>query len=327
MNGECGVTFLARRRPSALRACHYGVMSSPADWSRAQDGFGRYLRDERRRSPNTVRAYLADVADLVAFCDDRGLRGPAELDLSALRSWLASGTSSGRSRATIARRAASARAFTAWCTRQGLCAVDPGHRLVSPRVGTHLPTVLDQRQARQLLEFASRHDGSAIALRDHAMLEVLYGSGVRVAEICGADVDDLDFGSRTLRVMGKGSKERMVPFGLPAAQSVESWLALRSSLAREGEHALFVGERGRRIDPRVVRQVVMRVSDAAGVPVIAPHAMRHSAATHVLEGGADLRSVQELLGHANLATTQRYTHVSVERLRSTFEQAHPRSGS
>jgi len=193
-------------------------------------------------------------------------------------------------------------------------------------VGSRLPTVLDQRQAAQLLEYVGRHDGSAIAMRDHAIVELLYGCGMRVAELCGADVDDIDTADRTMRVMGKGSKERVVPFGLPAQRAVDVWLGVRSDVARAGETALFVGQRGARIDPRVVRAMVVQVSDAAGVPTIAPHGMRHSAATHVLEGGADLRSVQELLGHANLATTQRYTHVSVERLRSTFEQAHPRSG-
>ncbi|MEL0147258.1 MAG: tyrosine-type recombinase/integrase, partial [Actinomycetota bacterium] len=202
-----------------------------------------------------------------------------------------------------------------------------GHRLVSPRVGVRMPTVLYQSQARQVLEFAARHDGSPSAIRDYAMLEVLYGAAIRVSELCGLDTDDVDDGNRTLRVLGKGDKERIVPIGLPAARALESWVDARQQLAKESTPALFVGDRGLRIDPRVVRTIVRRTSDAAGVPTISPHAMRHSAATHVLEGGADLRSVQELLGHANLATTQRYTHVSVERLRSTFEQAHPRSGN
>lgn len=301
-------------------------MTKTAAWADAIDAFRLHLRDERGRSANTVRGYLADLDDLRDFCEERGVDSPAQLDLAALRAWLAAATTSGRSRATIARRSASARAFTAWCTRTGICEIDPGHRLVSPRVSGQLPAVLDQRQAEQLLEFAGRHDGSPSAIRDHAILEVLYGCGLRVAELCGVDVDDVDFGNRTVRVMGKGSKERMVPFGLPATRAIEAWLNVRADIASPGEHALFVGQRGSRIDPRVVRQIVTRLSDAAGVPVIAPHAMRHSAATHVLEGGADLRAVQELLGHANLATTQRYTHVSVERLRSTFEQAHPRSG-
>lgn len=300
--------------------------SDNAAWEDACDGFARYLRDERGRSPHTVRAYLADIRDLVDFCRERGLEQPADVDLATLRSWLSVATSAGLTRATIARRSASARAFTAWCTRRGLCDVDPGHRLVSPRVGSRLPTVLDQAQAAQVLEYAGRHDGSAVAIRDAAIMEVLYGTAIRVSEMCGLDVGHVDDGNRTLRVIGKGDKERVVPFGIPAQQALDSWMRVRSTMAQPSVPALFVGERGLRIDPRVVRSVVRRLSDAAGVPVVAPHAMRHSAATHVLEGGADLRSVQELLGHANLATTQRYTHVSVERLRSTFQQAHPRSG-
>lgn len=302
-------------------------MAAEVSWEQAIEGFLRHLRDERGRSPNTVRAYLADVSDLAVFCTDHGVSSPQDIDLPVLRAWLAQGTRAGQARSTIARRAASARAFTAWCTRQGLCPVDPGHRLASPKVGTTLPTVLDQGQARQLLEFVARHDGSVVAMRDHAMLEVLYGTGIRVAELCGLDVGDIHEHNATLRVIGKGDKERTVPYGRPAGAALTVWLAARPTMAKPGEQALFVGERGARIDPRMVRAVVQRLSDAAGVPVVAPHAMRHSAATHVLEGGADLRSVQELLGHANLATTQRYTHVSIERLRNTFAQAHPRSGS
>ena len=290
------------------------------------EGFTRHLRDERGRSAHTVRAYRVDIRDLIVYCQERGVDEPGGLDLAILRGWLAAGTAGGRSRATIARRSASARAFTAWCARRGLSAMDPGHRLVSPRVGSRLPTVLDQTQARQVLDHAGRHDGSPRAIRDAAIIEVLYGTAIRVSELCGLGLDDVDQGNRTLRVLGKGDKERVVPFGVPAARAIEAWLGVRSELAKPSETAFFVGERGSRVDSRVVRTIVRRLTDDAGVPVVAPHAMRHSAATHVLEGGADLRSVQELLGHATLATTQRYTHVSVERLRSTFEQAHPRSG-
>ncbi len=312
-----------------LLGCHHVCMANPTSlaWQQAVDGFAEHLRDERNRSAHTVRAYLADVNDLVGFCVDRDIESPARLALPTLRAWLADATQDGLSRSTIARRAASARAFTAWCSAQDMCENDPGHRLVSPRVGVRMPTVLDQSQARQVLEFAARHDGFPSAIRDHAMLEVLYGAAIRVSELCGLDTDDVDDGNRTLRVLGKGDKERIVPIGLPAARALESWSDARHQLAKESTPALFVGDRGLRIDPRVVRTIVRRTSDGAGVPTVSPHAMRHSAATHVLEGGADLRSVQELLGHANLATTQRYTHVSVERLRSTFEQAHPRSGN
>lgn len=296
-------------------------------WDEALEGFERHLRDERGRSAHTVRAYVADVEDLQDFCVGKGVTSPGELDLAILRAWLAVATSAGLARSTIARRSASVRAFTAWCHRRGLSAADPGHRLVSPRVSNRLPTVLDQAQAIQVLEHAGRHDGSPRAIRDAAILEVLYGTAIRVSELCGLDVDDVDAGTRTLRVIGKGDKERVVPYGLPAQRAIDAWLRARVEMASPSVHALFVGERGLRIDSRVVRSVVKKMTDSAGVPSIAPHAMRHSAATHVLEGGADLRSVQELLGHANLATTQRYTHVSVERLRSTFDQAHPRAGN
>lgn len=312
-------------RPGLVTIADVSSVIAPA-WDDAVEGFTRHLRDERGRSAHTVRAYTADIRDLISYCQERGVEDPAGIDLPVLRGWLAAGTTSGKSRATIARRSASARAFTAWCARRGLSALDPGHRLVSPRVGSRLPTVLDQAQARQVLDHAGRHDGSPRAIRDAAIVEVLYGTAIRVSELCGLDLDDVDQGNRTLRVVGKGDKERVVPFGLPAERSIDAWLRVRSELAYRTTVALFVGERGSRVDSRVVRTIVRRLTDAAGVPMIAPHGMRHSAATHVLEGGADLRSVQELLGHATLATTQRYTHVSVERLRSTFEQAHPRSG-
>lgn len=296
-------------------------------WQEALDGFTRHLQDERGRSVHTVRAYVTDVQDLIHFSADRGIAEPADIDLAVLRSWLAAATTAGMSRSTIARRSASSRAFTAWCHRRGLISIDPGRRLVSPRVRSKLPTVLDQSQALQVLDHAGRHDGSPRGIRDAAIVEVLYATAIRVSELCSLDIDDVDAGNRLLRVVGKGDKERVVPYGAPAQRAIDAWLRIRSSVAQPSVHALFVGERGARIDARMVRSVVRTLTDSAGVPAVAPHALRHSAATHVLEGGADLRSVQELLGHANLATTQRYTHVSVERLRSTFDQAHPRSGN
>ena len=299
---------------------------SPA-WQEALDGFTRHLQDERGRSVHTVRAYVTDVQDLIHFAADRGIVEPAGIDLAVLRSWLAAATTAGMSRSTIARRSASARAFTSWCHRRGIISIDPGHRLVSPRVRSKLPTVLDQNQALQVLDHAGRHDGSPRGIRDAAIVEVLYATAIRVSELCALDVDDVDAGNRLLHVVGKGDRERVVPYGVPAQRAIDAWLRIRSSVAQPSVPALFVGERGARIDARMVRSVVRTLTDSAGVPAVAPHALRHSAATHVLEGGADLRSVQELLGHANLATTQRYTHVSVERLRSTFDQAHPRSGN
>jgi integrase/recombinase XerC len=205
---------------------------------------------------------------------------------------------------------------------------DPGERLASPKAGTHLPIVLDQNAAARVMEHAAvaSDDGSPTAIRDRAIIELLYATGIRVSELCAIDVRDLDLDRRTVRVTGKGDKQRVVPFGLPASRAVSAWLLARDSLvgARSGQ-AAFLGSRGGRIDPRAVRDCVHRLTGEAGVASISPHALRHSAATHVLEGGADLRAVQELLGHSSLATTQRYTHVSVERLRTTFVQAHPRS--
>ena len=171
-------------------------------------------------------------------------------------------------------------------------------------------------------------DGDPMSARDRAMLELLYATGIRVSELCAVDVGDVDRRRRTVRVLGKGGKERVVPFGGPADAALQDWMDVRPTLAGPSAgQALFLGARGGRVDPRVVRQTVHRLTRLAGVTELAPHGLRHSAATHVLEGGADLRSVQELLGHASLSTTQRYTHVSVERLRSTFAQAHPRSGA
>ena len=299
----------------------------PAAMEEARDRFVAHVRDELGRSPHTVRAYRGDVTDLLAYCADHGVDRPAGIHLTHLRGWLALQSSHGRARATVARRSASARAFTAWCVRRGLAPVDAGERLASPQVTRTLPVVLDTSQAGQLMDVAAvmADDGSPVALRDRCLVELLYATGVRVSELCAADVADVDLERGTIRVLGKGGRERTVPFGRPARQALLDWLGARPMLAERPAGPLFVGARGARIDPRTVRRVVHRLSVAAGGPELAPHGLRHTAATHVLEGGADLRTVQELLGHATLATTQRYTHVSVERLRATFRQAHPRA--
>jgi integrase/recombinase XerC len=297
------------------------------DFPTAFAGFADHLALERGRSPHTVRAYLADVRSLGRSAQEQGCHGPADLTLAILRRWLASGEDVARS--TVARRASSARTFTAWCYKRGLAAADPGSLLLAPRVRVPLPTVLDVAAADALMDHAAvaADDGEPVARRDRAIVELLYATGCRVGELCGADVSDVDLSDRRLRVLGKGRKERMIPFGQPAAGAVHGWLTVRAQVPpRPGERALFIGVRGGRIDQRTVRAAVQRLARQAGVPAIAPHGLRHSAATHILEGGADLRTVQELLGHASLATTQRYTHVSVERLRAVFDQAHPRAG-
>jgi integrase/recombinase XerC len=292
--------------------------------------FATHLSGERGLSPHTVRAYVGDITDLAEHAARLHITDPDGIDLPVLRSWLAKSASTGRSRATLARRAAAGRTFTRFLIRTGFAAVDHGAALGTPRAGRRLPAVLRQDQAAALLdtEAGRAATGDPIELRDHALLELLYATGIRVGELCGLDIDDLEVDRRVLRVLGKGSKERVVPVGLPALRATSAWID-RGRPALVGERsgsALFLGKRGWRIDPRIVRGLVhSRLADLAGAPNVGPHGLRHSAATHLLEGGADLRSVQELLGHARLATTQIYTHVSVERLMTTYERAHPRA--
>lgn len=302
----------------------------PAELDVALEGFVRHLRSERGLSEHSVRAYLGDVTSLLGHLARMGRTRLADLDLLALRSWLAGQSSRGMARTTLARRAAAARAFTAWTTRQGLTPTDPGALLATPRTGRTLPGVLRRDEADALLDVASlaADDESPVGLRDLAALELLYASGIRVGELCGLDVDDVDRSRRVVRVLGKGAKERTVPVGQPALRAVDRWLADgRPALATPTSGpALFLGARGRRVDPRTVRRAVHALlAHVPGAPDLGPHGLRHSAATHLLEGGADLRSVQELLGHATLATTQIYTHVSVDRLKATYDQAHPRA--
>jgi integrase/recombinase XerC len=292
--------------------------------------YERHLVSERDLALHTVRAYLSDVAGLLDHAARLGIDDVAALDLRTLRSWLARQQVTGHSRTTLARRATAVRVFTAWLARTGRIPVDVGATLRSPKPHQALPPVLRQDEARELIDAATRlaDDGSPIGMRDVAMLELLYATGVRVGELVGLDVDDVDRSRNVVRVFGKGRKERTVPFGNPAAAAVDTWLRLgRPSLAVPGAGAaLFVGTRGRRIDQRAVRTLVhRRIADVEGAPDIGPHGLRHTAATHLLEGGADLRSVQELLGHASLATTQLYTHVSTDRLRQAYRQAHPRA--
>jgi len=299
----------------------------PAALAEALDGFEEHLQGSRDLSEHTVRGYVGDVVRLLDHLSRRGGSTVADLDLAALRSWLAKGRTTGHSRATTARSAAAARSFTAWLRRSGRTPEDVGLRLVSPKAHRTLPDVLAPDQARALLESTAGAD-EPVALRDSVVLELLYASGIRVSELVGLDVDDVDRSRRLLRVLGKGRKERSVPYGVPAEKAIDAWLTRgRPALATPSSGpALLLGVRGRRLDPREARRVVhTAVRSAPGAPDIGPHGLRHSAATHVLEGGADLRSVQELLGHASLATTQIYTHVTVERLRAVHAQAHPRA--
>lgn len=302
----------------------------PEGFARLLGDYERHLRSERDLTDHSVRAYTGDVAGLLEHAHRSGLTSADQLDLRTLRSWLAKQQTTGRARTTIARRATAARVFTAWLARTGRTPTDVGASLASPRAHRTLPPVLRADEAEQLIRSAAElaDDGSPVGLRDVAMLELLYATGVRVGELAGLDIDDVDRDRRLLRVLGKGRKERTVPYGGPAARALDAWLVRgRPALAADGAGpALFLGVRGRRIDQRAVRTLVhRRIADVPGAPDIGPHGLRHTAATHLLEGGADLRSVQELLGHASLATTQLYTHVSTDRLRRAYQQAHPRA--
>jgi integrase/recombinase XerC len=278
-----------------------------------------------------VRAYAGDAASLLAHVNRCGIEDVAEIDITVIRAWLATQHAAGKSRTTIARRAASARALTAFAHERGMLAADPGALLGTLKTRRELPEVLAVDEILAVLGEGRRRaagPNAAVELRDTAIMELLYATGIRVGELCGLDVDDVDQVRRTIRVLGKGAKERAVPVGLPAVRAVASWRAAgRPALARAlSGPALFLGARGGRLDPRTARRVVhARIAAAWPVPDIGPHGLRHTAATHLLEGGADLRSVQEILGHASLATTQIYTHVSIERLISAYRQAHPRA--
>ncbi|RUL92932.1 tyrosine recombinase XerC [Verrucosispora sp. FIM060022] len=370
------------RNTRGTRAVHAALPEPLRD---AVDEFARHLASVRNRSAHTVRAYVADLVSLLDHAHRMGCAEVAELSLDTVRSWLAKQRTMGAARASLARRAAAARTFSAWAHRGGLLPTDVAATLASPRPQRTLPTVLRTDQAALLVEaptrnstspthptpddhpvddhpvddHADRHrtadahptadghgtaggpvaaetgDGAgaeevvaeAVRLRDRVLLELLYGTGVRVSEACGIDVADIDHGRRVVRVRGKGGRERVVPYGSPAQRALDEWLRRgRPVLVVPGSRdALLLGVRGGRLNPTTARQIVGAYAQATGLPRIGPHALRHSAATHLLEGGADLRAVQELLGHSSLASTQVYTHVSVDRLRAAYRQAHPRA--
>ncbi|MFE6389492.1 tyrosine recombinase XerC [Nocardiopsis dassonvillei] len=285
--------------------------------------FAAHLSGELGRSPHTVRGYLADLRSLLAHLEERG-RSVRDLDVDLVRGWLSRARDAGASRATVARRVAAVRAFTRFLHREGVLAADPGPRLASPAQQRSLPTVLDERQAAAAL--AGETDGTPTGLRRRAVVETLYATGVRVAELCALDLADVDRERDTVRVLGKGAKERTVPVGGPALDALDAWLSGgRPEMAgATSGSALFLGARGGRLGVRQAREDVHAHLRAVGADS-APHGLRHSAATHLLNGGADLRSVQEFLGHASPRSTQIYTHVSVERLRDTYRRAHPRA--
>ncbi|WP_320065359.1 tyrosine recombinase XerC [Micromonospora sp. RTGN7] len=321
------------------------------------DDFADHLARVRNRSEHTVRAYVGDLVSLLDHATRMGCAGVADLDLGVLRSWLAKQQTTGAARTTMARRAASVRTFSAWAHRSGLIPTDVAAPLASPRAHRELPTVLRADQAIALVEAPTPLPGDlgskrppegpdsskilpstpvgdadgevarAVVLRDRLLLELLYATGARISETCGLDTTDVDHARRVVRVLGKGSRERSVPYGVPAQRALDEWLRTgRPVLAGPGSgDALLLGARGGRLHPTTARRIVAGYAEAAELPRTSPHSLRHSAATHLLEGGADLRVVQELLGHSSLASTQIYTHVSVERLRAAYRQAHPRA--
>ncbi|NMM97677.1 tyrosine recombinase XerC [Bifidobacterium olomucense] len=319
------------------------------------DSFVLHLKANRGLSTNTLKAYRADVEACLRLFELRGVEDLNEITLDDLRSWMAQ-TSRNHARSSMARKTVAVRGFFAWAHDHGVVRVNPAATLMTPTIPDTLPAVLTESQAEQLLDTNDSSNGGrtvnggrhmpesgrraeAEHQRDAAVLEMLYATGIRIAELVALDVDDIDFSNRTIRVMGKGRKQRVVPFGVPALHALETWLergrpALmqeNAETAKMGERqhgqidALFLGARGGRLDQRVARGIVHRAARQAGVPDISPHALRHSAATHMLDGGADLREVQEMLGHSSLKTTQRYTHVSIEQLKSRYAQAFPRA--
>ena len=307
--------------------------------------FTLYLGAERGFSEHTVRSYRSDLADLLRFADEAGATTSADIDLELLRGWLWRGSTAGLAKSTLARRSATARALTSWLARTGDTPTDAAARLRAPRPDRHLPRVLTRDQMDALLAglAARAATGDPLARRDLAMVELLYASALRVSELAGLDVRDVDLGRLTVRVLGKGAKERVVPFGVPAKNAVAGWLAVRDDVAsgaalrddaapsaarpaRPASPALFLGARGARVGTRAVYTMVAGLLEGApGGGPAGPHALRHTAATHLLDGGADLRAVQEMLGHASLGTTQIYTHVSTERLKESYAMAHPRA--
>jgi integrase/recombinase XerC len=291
----------------------------------AADEFALHLAQVDNRSAHTVRAYLGDVVSMLDHAARAGCAEPADLDIMVLRGWLARKLATGAARTSQARRAAAARTFTAWAHRTGRTEKDPGAQLASPRAHRDLPTVLRADQAEHLVTTPVNLDDPVLERRDRAVLEMLYATGVRISELCGLDRADVDDARRVVRVFGKGAKERTVPYGIPAQRALDDWLRHGRPRIETATDALFLGEKGGRLQPTVARRIVAAAARAAGLPHLSPHDLRHSAATHLLDGGADLRAVQDLLGHASLSSTQIYTHVSTERLRAAFRQAHPRA--
>ena len=291
--------------------------------------FADFLQSARGYSKHTVKAYETDVLDLISWLEKREAYSLADLSLDEIREWLYELDQKGLTKTTLARKSAAVRSFSAWLAKNNLTEFDFAQRLKSPKTGRSLPKVVSRETLGEIfekLQLAATADNPN-GLRDLLSIELLYASGCRVSELVGLNLEDVDYSRNILRVMGKGAKQRMVPFGLPARDALDNWIRVgRSQMANEKSgQALLINSRGQRLGVRQVYALVASLLDGTPTGVAGPHALRHSAATHLLDGGADLRAVQELLGHSSLGTTQIYTHVSVERLKSGYQKAHPRA--
>ena len=296
----------------------------PPGWVALLEEYAQHLDGERGLSQHTVRAYLTDLRDLARHVDV----DPARVTLSRLRGWLASMDDAGSASATLQRRVACVHGFFAWTEKEGHLPANPAARLKAPRKRRPLPKVIAAGAMGESLagaEARADEHRDPVAIRDLALVELLYSSGLRVSELCTVGLGDIDRERRSVTVRGKGGKTRTVPLGMPALRAIDQWLEVRHAIATgESPDRLFLGARGGELDARVARRVVHAATAAAGAGT-GPHGLRHAMATHLIEGGADLRSVQEMLGHASVATTQIYTHVTSERLREAYRQAHPRA--
>ena len=291
--------------------------------------YEEHLALVRNLADNSIKGYVSDLESFLKHIETLGIGEFKDLTITHIRSWLADLTDKGAVRSTIARRIVSIRAFTYWAASQGWITEDIGQSLAIPKAHRTLPDVLDIADTQIVLDSMAQRAGeepTPINLRDLAMIEVLYASGIRVSELCGLNSSSIDPARNTLQVIGKGDKERVVPLGIPAMRALQNYIAQGRPLLmnEKSESAIFLGSRGKRIDQRSVREVVYGAMAAVG-STMGPHGLRHTAATHLLEGGADLRTVQEILGHSSLATTQIYTHVSPQRLQTAYQQAHPRA--
>lgn len=308
-----------------------GAAELSEEFARVLGDFERFLSFEKARSTDTVRAYVSDLKDLFHSVQALGATKIEDIGIEELRSWLAEGYARNEARSTMARKASSIRSFFAWAEGRGLVPANPAARLKSPGGHRTLPKVLSAQDMKQILELLesdlAESPEAPHVLRTVAVVELLYSSGLRISELCGLDLSNVNQERRTVTVIGKGNKQRTVPLGRPAMNAVQAWTDRgRKQWVKGAQNALFVGSRGMRAGQRQIREDLNRLlargtsSGATGA-----HIFRHTAATHMVDGGADIRAVQELLGHSSLATTQIYTHVSVDRLSQTYRRAHPRA--